>query len=107
MKKRKQSYNLQKIQELLHDEALSYVTAISRKNAVALGYMTRDDMIAVVDGLSYLNFYKSMPSEYNQNLWQDVYKTSDGQKKIYIKVQLIHGGTQAVLVQFKKDEGGD
>ena len=44
----------------------------------------------------------------NPRLWQDVYKIEDEEKdvKLYIKLQLGSDNNTAVVIQFKKDEGG-
>jgi motility quorum-sensing regulator/GCU-specific mRNA interferase toxin len=66
-----------------------------------------DDMVSLIETLTSRHFFKSMTSQYNSSLWQDVYKITDERdKKIYIKLQLSSNKRRAVIIQFKEDTGG-
>jgi len=108
MVKRKPHYDLKKIKKLLCDEETRDITQTSRKGAVALGYMSVESMLLIINGVEKKNFFKSMTTKHNTSLWQDVYKLEDeSNQKIYIKLQLSPDGQKAVVVQFKEDTGGD
>lgn len=70
--------------------------------------MPRHLVFAVVAALKATEFYKTMQSEQNPGLWQDVYRTSVTCPKypsgvtVYCKVQLVHGGLTVVVISFKK-----
>ncbi len=105
MDKHRPAYDLEAIKELLREESTRVVTQVARRGAVALGY-SDEAMFEVVESLSSVHFSKSMTCIANNKLWQDVYKIADGDRKIYIKLQLSPDETKGVLVQFKKDGGG-
>jgi motility quorum-sensing regulator/GCU-specific mRNA interferase toxin len=106
MEKRIPTYDLKTIQKMMHEESQRRITETARDGAVPLGYMTDEEMIDVVDALNRGCFYKSMTCIGNTKLWQDVYKMTDGQNRLYVKVQLAPDGSKAVLVEFKEDTGG-
>jgi motility quorum-sensing regulator/GCU-specific mRNA interferase toxin len=107
MQKRKPHYDLKKIKSLLYFEETREVTQTSRQAAASLGYMEVDDMILIIGTLTRKHFFKSMTTQYDSSLWQDVYKIKDeADKKLYIKLQLSPDGEKAVVVQFKEDTGG-
>jgi motility quorum-sensing regulator/GCU-specific mRNA interferase toxin len=108
VEKRRPHYDLKKVKFLLCSEESREVTRISREGAVALGYMDEDEMLAIIDTLAHKDFYKSMTTQHDASLWQDVYRTSDEQEnKIYIKLQLSHDKEKAIIIQFKRDSGED
>lgn len=108
MEKQRPNYDLKKIKSLLCSEDTRIITDLSRDGAVLLGYMDDEDMISVIEILTNANFYKSMTSNFNPKIWQDVYNTVDEEgRKLYIKLQISLDGQKAVLVQFKLDERGD
>ena len=108
MEKRKPHYNLEEIKELLDDEATRRITEQAIDGAVALGYMTVDAMLDVVNRLQRKHLWKSMTVHGNSKLWQDVYMITDEDNDLYIKIQIIVvEGKIAKLVQFKRDERGD
>ena len=108
VEKRKPHYDLKKIKSLLCSEESREVTRISREGAVALGYMDEEEMLAVIDSLTQRHFYKSMTTQHDTTLWQDVYKISDEpESKIYIKLQLSPDNEKAIIIQFKRDSEED
>jgi uncharacterized protein YggU (UPF0235/DUF167 family) len=40
----------------------------------------------------------------DHTLWQDVYKVTVDEKKLYIKLQISPDSKKAVIVQFKEDD---
>ena len=107
MEKFKPHYSLEHIKALLGDAKTRTITRLSRQGAVALGYMDDEDMVSIVARLSQEHFYKSMTTLQSSRIWQDVYKIVDEDKRLYLKVQLSPDHKSAVIVQFKRDEGGD
>jgi motility quorum-sensing regulator/GCU-specific mRNA interferase toxin len=108
MEKLKPHYELKRIKSLLCAEESREITRISREGAVALGYMDVEEMLAIIDTLTQKHFYKSMTTQHDTTLWQDVYKILDeSENKIYIKLQLSPDKKKAIVIQFKRDSGED
>ena len=107
MEKSKPHYDLKKVKAMLCSEETREITQTSRQGAVALGYMDAEDMLSVVEDLTRRHFFKSMTTQFNSRLWQDVYKITDDQgNKIYIKLQLSLDRKKTIMIQFKEDTGG-
>lgn len=105
--KRKPHHVLSKLKELFCNGKTRHITALAHKGAVAMGYMDEDDMLAVISVLCQEHFCKSMTAYHDHKVWQDVYRYQDGEKSLYIKLQLSPDGQKAVLIQMKRDEGSD
>jgi motility quorum-sensing regulator/GCU-specific mRNA interferase toxin len=91
------TYSLDKIQQ----EALEgnlYITKTATLDASYID-MSNEDIVDVVTHLSDKDFYKSMESEKNSLLWQDVYHYKFDDFTLYIKLQ-IKG--KAVVISFKE-----
>lgn len=85
-----------------------FITKEARKNAVTLGYMNEDDLVAVINQLRMNSFYKSMTSYSDYTIWQDVYRyQDDNDNHLYIKIQFSVDGENAILIQLKRDEGSE
>ena len=107
MEKLKPHYDLKKVKSLLCSEQTIEVTQTSREGAVSLGYMDVENMVSIVQILTPKHFFKSMTSQQDPSLWQDVYKIADEKdNKIYIKLQLSPDKKKGVIIQFKEDTGG-
>lgn len=107
MEKRKPHYDLKRIKELINNEPSRLIRDIAKQNAAAAGYVDVDEILYVINSLCSQHFYKSMTSELNHRLWQDVYKFTDEDKRLYIKLQITINRDKAVLIQFKKEKGDD
>lgn len=107
MEKRTPHYDLKKLKKLFSNEATRLITATAWKGAAAEGYMDEDDIVEVVNKLCMQHFYKSMTSFSNSQIWQDVYKFKEEEKNLYIKLQLSVDNKKTILIQMKRDEGGD
>jgi len=107
MEKRKPHYDLEQLKEFFCTEQTRRITEQAITGATTLGYMIVEAMLDVIDQLRSKHFYKSMTVYHNPQLWQDVYKITDKDNDLYIKLQLDADREKAVLVQFKRDEGGD
>ena len=82
MEKRRPTYDLGAIQASA-DSSMEF-TISALQGAAGMG-MTRDDMIAVIKGLSRSDFYKSMTTYHNHRVWMDVYHGRASGYDIYIK----------------------
>jgi motility quorum-sensing regulator / GCU-specific mRNA interferase toxin len=105
--KQKPHYVLGKLKVLFESKKTRHITALAHKGAVSMGYMDDDDIQSVISRLCSEHFYKSMTAYENHKVWQDVYKFKDGDKALYLKLQLSVDGRKAVLIQMKRDEGRD
>jgi motility quorum-sensing regulator / GCU-specific mRNA interferase toxin len=108
MEKRKPHHDLGKLKGLFRRARTRVITATARKGAVAMGYMDVEAMQGVIERLSPAHFHKSMTTYRDSRIWQDVYRFRDDDgRRVYIKLQLSFDGKKAVLIQMKRDEGGD
>lgn len=105
--KRRPHYELSKFKILFQNAKTRDITKKAHKGSVSQGYMTDEDIEGVIEKLCSHHFYKSMTSYENYKIWQDVYKITDEEKQLYIKLQFSVDGSKAVLIQMKRDEGRD
>lgn len=103
MEKRKPHYSLSQLQDMLEEEHTRIITRKCKQEAAQIGYFDDEAIVERVLRLTRKEFYKSMSSILNPQLWQDVYKSDDGERSLYIKLQLSAGKDQAVVIQFKTD----
>lgn len=94
----KAKYNLDEIKELLgrHETRL---TRRSFNDAQALGYSSIEAMVERVCKIQRSEFFKTMTKNNDHTLWQDVYKTRDEERLLYIKVQKSHD-EKGVIISF-------
>ena len=107
MEKRKPHYDLKKLKKLFCGQGTRLITKTAQKGAASMGYMDIDDIQTVLKQIGPEHFYKSMTTYQNHKLWQDVYKYRDDDNGLYLKLQLSTDGKKAVLIQMKKDKGGN
>jgi hypothetical protein len=105
--KRRPHYELSLFKELFSNAKTRQITQIAHKGAASEGYMTVEEIKNVIERLSSKHFYKSMTTYHSHEIWQDVYHFQDGDKKLYIKIQLSVDRDKSVLIQMKRDEGSD
>ena len=99
MEKRKPHYSLAAIKALVARNGLMVFTATARAGFMRMGLSTQDALM-VVSSLSGNMLFKSMTTNANHQLWQDVYHAPCPNGKIaYIKVTIQDG---AVVIQFKE-----
>lgn len=72
MEKRTPHYHLAQIKEYVIEQGINAFTLTARRNGFALG-LSQDELVDVVLTMLPRNFYKSMTSYNDHNLWQDVY----------------------------------
>ena len=73
-------------------------TCSARIGATALG-LELSDMLAVVMGLTSADFYKSMTTNADHTVWQDVYRPSTQAGDVYLKLTVID---DVLIVSFKE-----
>jgi motility quorum-sensing regulator/GCU-specific mRNA interferase toxin len=100
---RKAHYDLDELKTLLQNISARTITALAQKNAFALGYLTDDEIVNRCIQLKKTEIYKTMTTHYDHTLWQDVYKTKDNDKDLYIKLQK-NKHNSGVVIQFKAVE---
>ena len=101
MEKRKPHYRLADIQGNVRTVGIASFTLTARRNGLAMG-LTTEEMVNIVCALSYEDFYKSMTTNEDSRLWQDVYHaTLSTGKMAYIKVTGFADG-RAPIIQFKE-----
>ena len=73
-------------------------TKSAREGAAALGF-DFDSMIAVLMALTTADFYKSMTTHSNHQIWQDVYRPVTSAGNVYLKLSVID---DVLIVSFKE-----
>ena len=73
-------------------------TYAAREGATALG-LSFDDMLAVLLALTNADFYKSMTTHANHQVWQDVYRPTTSAGDVYLKLTVID---DVLIVSFKE-----
>lgn len=100
MEKRKPHYGFDALKMLLLHESTRIVTRSGRQGAAMLGYFDDESMVDRVLRFASREFYKSMTTHCNSKIWQDVYRTNDGNVGIYIMLQKSLDG-KGVVISFK------
>ena len=101
MEKRKAHYSLEQIKQLIEVE--NYRFTISARTTFQNELeLTEDDALDVIFQLQPNDLYKSMTAYHDHTLWQDVYKPSWKDEKLYIKLQILEDST--IIISFKKAE---
>ena len=73
-------------------------TKSEREGAAALGF-DFDGMLAVIQGLSPADFYKSMTTHADHRVWQDVYRPKTLAGDVYLKLTVVD---DVLVVSFKE-----
>ena len=76
-------------------------TWTATQDAAALGY-GRKEIAAVIGKMDRVQFYKSMTSNYDTAVWQDVYHAPDGGRTLYVKFTDNGSVTEFTLLSFKE-----
>ena len=100
MEKKKPHYALSEVQRVVEERGVNAFTATALSGAVVLG-LSYEQAVAVVLGLKQKDLYKSMTTNGDHKIWQDVYHATLKTGLVaYIKVTLRENGT--VVIQFKE-----
>jgi hypothetical protein len=76
------------------------VTRIAIQDAAGLGYGSTE-ITTIIQTITEGPFYKSMTSNYNASVWQDVYHVPHSGRTLYVKFT-DNGGSQFTLLSFKE-----
>jgi motility quorum-sensing regulator/GCU-specific mRNA interferase toxin len=106
MEKPTPHYDLRRLQELASRPETRFVSLRAQKDAFKCGYAHDREIIREIRTLRHTDFHKSMTSDWDHTLWQDVYKVSrhhplrpDQEQRLYIKLQESKDG-KAVVISF-------
>jgi len=88
------TYDLEAIKTVFSNASALKVTGTALRDAFALGY-GRQEIVDVIQTIKPGHFYKTMPSEKNPGLMQDVYRVPDGDLELYVKF------TSDLIAEFK------
>jgi motility quorum-sensing regulator/GCU-specific mRNA interferase toxin len=86
MEKHKPHYLLKAIQAQMVTPDVMNLTLSALDGIRSVG-MAQEDALAVVQGLTAVGFYKSMTTNLNHRVWQDVYHSEWQGVSLYIKFQ--------------------
>ena len=100
MEKLKQHYALADIKAAFADPSRINRSFVSRQGADELD-MDDAAVIEIIQALTLADFEKSMTSIADHKIWQDVYKPSAGNKKLYVKFTVDARGS-LFLISFKE-----
>lgn len=75
-------------------------TKTATQDAAGLGYGS-PEINAAIQTITKAHFYKSMTSNYNASVWQDVYHVPHGGRTLYVKFT-DNGGGAFTLLSFKE-----
>ncbi len=97
MEKRKPHCPLSFVHTLVEQgQVRATMTALSGVAAMDLGF---DDMLDVIRALTVGDFYKSMTTQADHRVWQDVYRPSTPVGDVYLKLTVID---DLLIVSFKE-----
>ena len=100
MEKKKPHYSLKEIQQAVWLRKASAFTATALMGAAELG-LSPDEAVSVMLTLRQGDFYKSMTTHADHQIWQDVYHAKlKSRTAAYIKITLRENGI--VVIQFKE-----
>ncbi|MFN0314433.1 MAG: type II toxin-antitoxin system MqsR family toxin [Burkholderiales bacterium] len=100
MEKKKPHYLLSEIRRVVERRGVNAFTATALTGAAALG-LSGEQAVFVVLGLKQKDFYKSMTTNADYRIWQDVYHVTIRSGLVaYVKVTLRENG--AVMIQLKE-----
>ncbi|MFM9969844.1 MAG: type II toxin-antitoxin system MqsR family toxin [Burkholderiales bacterium] len=100
MEKKKPHYLLSEVQRVVEGRGVNAFTATALTGAAALG-LSGEQAVVVMLELKQKDFYKSMTTNADHRIWQDVYHAAlKTGSQAYIKVTLRDNGT--VVIQFKE-----
>jgi motility quorum-sensing regulator/GCU-specific mRNA interferase toxin len=76
-------------------------TGVAARDAAGLGYGS-DDIKAIIQTIDKAHFYKSMTSNYNAAVWQDVYHVPHAGGTLYVKFTDNGSVIEFTLLSFKE-----
>jgi motility quorum-sensing regulator/GCU-specific mRNA interferase toxin len=98
MEKRKAHYSLATIQSMILHVEQRKITQSAYKTAFELGF-SEEDIVETIKVLSPQHLYKSMTTNADSTIWQDVYHIKNKDFDLYVKLQIVD---KAIVVSFKE-----
>ena len=98
--KRKPTYDIEAIKAAMSSVGLLKVTGSALRGAASLGF-GRHEIITTIHSISRRHFYKSMTSNADHRIWQDVYHVPTKVGILYIKFT-IDSVAEFLLLSFKE-----
>ena len=102
--KRRPTYNLEAFQVAFSNEDDLCLTGTALRTATALGF-GRKDIVVTIQAMQATHFYKSMTSQADNRIWQDVYHVPSFAGVLYVKFTA-DAVTEFLLLSFKEREHG-
>jgi motility quorum-sensing regulator/GCU-specific mRNA interferase toxin len=99
MEKHTSHYSLEDIKQAFAETDSLRMSVTALRDAISLG-LTRDDIVAVIQMLTVKQLHKSMTSERDHRVWQDVYYASYQELSLYVKFTVDDEGY--FLISFKE-----
>jgi motility quorum-sensing regulator/GCU-specific mRNA interferase toxin len=87
--------------KLAFSKGKGFTTRIATQDATGLGYSS-DDIKAIIQTMDKTHFYKSMTSNYDAAVWQDVYHVPHAGGTLYVKFTDNGSVTEFTLLSFKE-----
>lgn len=81
---------------------LSAASKTALTDAAALG-LSEQEVVGCIQGIESGCFYKSMTTDRDSRIWQDVYYVPLGERVLYVKFTSLEGG-RLFLISFKPKE---
>jgi motility quorum-sensing regulator/GCU-specific mRNA interferase toxin len=95
-------HDLEEIKTAFSTSNRLIATKTALTDAAALGYGS-EEIVAIIQTIAKKDFYKSMTSNYNAAVWQDVYHPMDPNTGTPLYVKFTdNGGPDFVLLSFKE-----
>jgi motility quorum-sensing regulator / GCU-specific mRNA interferase toxin len=100
--KRKPTYDLTAFQAAFDDVDKLHVTGSAVRSAAAIGF-GRAEIVATIQTMQRVHFYKSMTSFGDHRIWQDVYHVPSEAGTLYVKFTA-DAVTEFLLLSFKEKD---
>lgn len=100
VEKKRPHLSLSSIKVTFASAATLRITSTARNAVLALG-LSVDDVVTIVQGITHAHFYKSMTSDSDSRIWQDVYHVPHGNLVLYVKFTTDPQGL-FLLISFKE-----
>jgi motility quorum-sensing regulator / GCU-specific mRNA interferase toxin len=79
------TYDLDAFKAAMSDRSKLNATGTAIKDAAALGFGS-DEIVAIIQTMEKKHFVKSMTSNYDHRVWQDVYFVPSSAGDLYVKL---------------------
>jgi motility quorum-sensing regulator/GCU-specific mRNA interferase toxin len=102
MSKRKPTYDLEAFKSAFSSVAKLAITGTALRSAAELGF-GRFEIVSTIQTMERWHFYKSMTSNANNKVWQDVYYVPSPVGLLYVKFTA-DAVTELLLLSFKEKD---